>query len=415
MVTGDYHYTATSVARRVGMLPADGKVMIIQAESEFRSLHTDSFPSDSQREAYAPVHIPPAWQLESGAGAKRECNGRPTPLSQPQQPPLHLGVEDDGHIQSAEEPRAGHVRFAQRASPLRKAKSGLELSTTAGPQQQPIGNPILTPQHDTQAVISHTHGWSAQHQLGNQQRPGHGLGTGSRLSYGGPGDHQGPITAFASPQGHHQGAEEEAAGQRPTDDHEVFGTAPGQGARALRSSQLVRRPACDHGGFFSPAATQQRQISEPRQWQHPEALPLPADGHAGQPQLSAGHPQPPAGHPQQPCQGLRVTLEGRETAYGGEDALRALISIAQGRAQCCVTGPAFAHMLGQADRGVLDMVLQNVVVFARMQSHQKGQVMELLGAQGLHLVLDGQQHHIRVATWNLCLIMSVPECVCVCD
>lgn len=95
-----------------------------------------------------------------------------------------------------------------------------------------------------------------------------------------------------------------------------------------------------------------------------------------------------------------MTLEGKETAYASEDALQAFISIAQGRAQCCVTGPAFAHMLGRADRGVLDMVLQNVVVFARMQSHQKGQVMELLGAQGLHLVLDGQQHHIQVPTCN---------------
>lgn len=75
MVTGDYHYTATSVARRVGMVPADAKVMIIQAESEFRSLHSDSFPSESQREAHAPVHSPPGWQ--SGTGGERAKGGPP--------------------------------------------------------------------------------------------------------------------------------------------------------------------------------------------------------------------------------------------------------------------------------------------------------------------------------------------------
>ena len=399
MVSGDYHYTATSVARRVGMIPAGGKVMIIQAESELRSLHTDSFPFQSQREAYTPVHSPPGRQLERGAGAPRAWGA--DPISIPQRPPPHLGAEDDAHVQSAKELHAGHVRFEQSAPPLRKAKSELGLSTTAGPQQQPVGHPLLAPQHDTRGVSSHTHGWSSHHQLGNHQRPAHGLGSGIMHSHGSPRDDQGITKASVSPQGHPQGDgdEEEASGQRLTDKQEASERAPGEGARAISSSQLVRRPACDHSGFFSPA-TEPRQLSESRQWQHADALPLPPDDQllAGQPQPSAGHPQPPAGHPQQLCQGLRVTLEGRETAYAGEDALQALISIAQGRAQCCVTGPAFAHMLGQADRGVLDMVLQNVVVFARMQSHQKGQVMELLGAQGLHVLLDGQQHHIRVAT-----------------
>lgn len=223
MVTGAYHYTATSVARRVGMVPADSKVMIIQAESEFRSLHSDSDLSESWREAYPSVHSPPRTQLETGG---------PHPLSLPQQPPPHLGDEDAAHVHSARELHAGHVHFEQGA-PLRKAKSQLELSTTTGPQQQAVGHPLLTPQHDTRGVMSHTHGWSSHHQLGNYQRPAQSLGFGSRLSHEGPGDHQGPIAAFASPQGHHQGDEGEASGQRPTDNQEASGRAPGQGARAF--------------------------------------------------------------------------------------------------------------------------------------------------------------------------------------
>lgn len=45
MVTGDYHYTATLVARQVCMVPPDGRVMLIQAESEFRSLSLSQDPN----------------------------------------------------------------------------------------------------------------------------------------------------------------------------------------------------------------------------------------------------------------------------------------------------------------------------------------------------------------------------------
>ncbi len=70
----------------------------------------------------------------------------------------------------------------------------------------------------------------------------------------------------------------------------------------------------------------------------------------------------------------------------------------QGQAQCCVTGPAFQHMLQQDDLSVVETVMRNVVVFARMRSHQKGQVMDLLGERGLHQVFKGQPRHVPVST-----------------
>ena len=62
-----------------------------------------------------------------------------------------------------------------------------------------------------------------------------------------------------------------------------------------------------------------------------------------------------------------------------------------------MTGPAFEYMLQQEDLSVLETVLRNVVVFARMRSRQKGQVMDLLGTRGLHQWYKGQQRTIPVS------------------
>ena len=53
-------------------------------------------------------------------------------------------------------------------------------------------------------------------------------------------------------------------------------------------------------------------------------------------------------------------------------------------------------MLQQADVSVVETVMSNVAVFARMRSHQKGQVMGLLGHRGLFQHVEGQQRHIPV-------------------
>ncbi|DBA85704.1 TPA: hypothetical protein ACH3X1_005275 [Trebouxia sp. C0004] len=93
------------------------------------------------------------------------------------------------------------------------------------------------------------------------------------------------------------------------------------------------------------------------------------------------------------CDGLRFLLGTGDVRQDGE-ALRALTSIAEGQAQCAVTGAAFEHLLQQEDLSVLEAVLQNAVVFARMRPHQKSQVLSLLGAGGLHQVFQGRHRHI---------------------
>ena len=73
----------------------------------------------------------------------------------------------------------------------------------------------------------------------------------------------------------------------------------------------------------------------------------------------------------------------------------------QGQAQCCMTGPAFEHMLQLGETALMETVMHNVVVFSRMKPHQKGQVMNLLGSRGLYKLMGGQQQHflVKVFLW----------------
>ena len=78
------------------------------------------------------------------------------------------------------------------------------------------------------------------------------------------------------------------------------------------------------------------------------------------------------------------------------DAAQALCALAEGRARCAVTGDAFEHMLQMADLSMLETVMRNVVVFARMRPFQKGQVIDLLNIRGLYQMHRGQPRHIKV-------------------
>ncbi|KAA6419850.1 MAG: hypothetical protein FRX49_10213 [Trebouxia sp. A1-2] len=60
----------------------------------------------------------------------------------------------------------------------------------------------------------------------------------------------------------------------------------------------------------------------------------------------------------------------------------AMTLIAEGH-QCIITGPVFEYMLQRAEPVFLETVLRNVAVCARMRSHQKAQLVQLLGTHGL--------------------------------
>ena len=60
----------------------------------------------------------------------------------------------------------------------------------------------------------------------------------------------------------------------------------------------------------------------------------------------------------------------------------AVAMIAEGH-QCIITGPVFDYLLQHAEPSLLETVLHNVAVCARMRSHQKAQLVQLLSNQGL--------------------------------
>ncbi len=339
MITGDYHYTATSVARQVGMVPANGKIVLIQAESEF----TESSMSESRRGVQPVSPDFPLNSVNSFASAQ----------------PFHSFQSGNDSENAVAESASETVQ--QRASlnvQLSKLNSALTLSTNAQSQKlaacQP---PAIGRQMNSQQ--SRRNGWLAQQgSLGDSRRPEQGC---------------------VSFQGHAQEGEqplEHALAEQG--EHGPLQEIPGrvtQAPRQFKGSSGLLRSAQDHGQCLNNNA----------QLHH----------HSDQGQQASGPDKSP-GLPQQLCQDLRLTLEGREEGFQGESALQALKSVAQGQAHCCLTGPAFAHLLKQEDLSMLQIVMQNVVVFARMQSHQKGQVMELFGARGLHQMLDGQSRHIEV-------------------
>ena len=72
------------------------------------------------------------------------------------------------------------------------------------------------------------------------------------------------------------------------------------------------------------------------------------------------------------CEGLKFSLGfGAQDVREDTEAINAMTSIAKGDTQCAITGAAFEHLLQQEDLSILEAVLQNAVVFARMRPHQK--------------------------------------------
>ena len=107
--------------------------------------------------------------------------------------------------------------------------------------------------------------------------------------------------------------------------------------------------------------------------------------------------QPDAKHSLIPTESLLKGLTftsgaGRQHVQPGE----AVKSMAEGTVQCAVTADAFEYLLQMRDVSVLEAVLRSAVVFSRMQPHQKGQVVDLLGAKGIHQPFEGQPRHVKV-------------------
>lgn len=108
--------------------------------------------------------------------------------------------------------------------------------------------------------------------------------------------------------------------------------------------------------------------------------------------------QPEAGHASMNCMLAGATNEPSRFIPQAE----AFRLIAEG-AKCTVTGPAFDHLLQLGEPAVVESVLQSLTVAARMQSHQKAQLVKMLSCQGL--LLPSKQH-FKVMTAYLSILAT---------
>ena len=99
--------------------------------------------------------------------------------------------------------------------------------------------------------------------------------------------------------------------------------------------------------------------------------------------------------PDPPSAPLRLKFLDASTGLEMVQA-QAVLALAEDRMQCAVTGDSFDKLLQQSDVSVVELVMRNAVVFARMKPHQKGQVMDLLGRRGLYQMFQGRPRHVQV-------------------
>lgn len=91
----------------------------------------------------------------------------------------------------------------------------------------------------------------------------------------------------------------------------------------------------------------------------------------------------------------------------------AMTLIAEGH-QCIITGPVFEYLLQHAEPVFMETVLRNVAVCARMRSHQKAQLVQLLGAHGLaysstrRFKVDAELLSLSVHAFSVQISSSVP-------
>ncbi len=380
MITGDYHHTAIAVAKGAGMVAPAGKLVIIQAASE-----ASPAAAEPSRQHTTPEHHSRENKQKQAVPQQVQCSSQAQSLRQQQ-------------LQLEQRPRrpAGRVQFVAQAASSSHAEQCSVQQTTSG-QGCPVLPSALTDlpllmQLEAQASSS-VQSVSADPQTARWHRQFASTSTQEVVTQQQP---HGILKAQ-----HHQSMDTQQSSS-------PGGLSEGQGTQSERQETQSEEQGtqCERQGTQSER--QETQCEQRGMLQMPldhlsplvftESAPHSYACQHGLPQDQLSQSQSRSDHPQDPCAGLRFTCEGYSPQDEPQSALQALQSIAQGQAQCCVTGQAFDLMLQRAEPAPLvQTVMQNAVVFARMRSHQKGQVLELLSSRGLHQIVDDQKRHIPVS------------------
>ena len=357
MVTGDYHYTAIAVARGTGMIPPGGQLVIIQSASEASAATaqpraTQKAPKPATTHALTSNHSPHVAfadlerRLNALASLQHSSEGEEVQsheqrsTSSRMQPAAELQQHEHEHVPGQPHPRS--------------PDPNMRICCTH--EQQALQVQAWQAGHVTQLPAQHLSATPQQEQQLLPQLPDNSVKevVSQRGSHVCRGDDHCHVCLPTLHAGLQQGSL-----QLPCDH--------------LPDQLIPSQPLHNHHQHHSQAS-----LSHTFEDDLPVQLSQQADYLRG---LTAG---------------LLFLTEGYSPGQEPQSALETVQSIAQGEAQCCITGQAFHHMLQHAQPALLESVMQHAVVFARMKSHQKGQVMELLSRRGLHQMVQGQEHHIPV-------------------
>ena len=344
MITGDYHHTAVAVAKDVGMVKPNSQVVVIDTVRHDHN-HDHDKPLSGTPDSSPSIEAPPQPSPQVSFTAHTPASG------------AHVAPQDEsssiedgnGAVVGGGGAGAGPrvLRWANSwTDPA--AKPEKQVSGTAN-NQSPVSlglpdSPIQRWQHSPSRLSSQMS--TCKRQL-------------SRVS---------SLTRL------------------PREAASLTATAPEPSAASETNLSLSRQLFSRQKSLRSSNKLMQVSVAK--------LLLLPF-------QMDAGESTPATPHllslPECGSRGLTFTCgAGRQHV----DPCDALTAMAEGSMQCAVTGDAFELLLQLREASLLETVLRNAVVFSRMQPHQKGQVMDLLGSRGVHQPNGGDTRHIQVGPYH---------------
>ena len=403
MITGDYHHTAVAVARDVAMVKPDGRVVVID------TAHTEVL-RDDQSAAQTP-----------DAGGSAESS----PLSTPQVSFRRRNADfahgffaqsfEPGPGVSASEALPAKRASIERAQPSRVSWEGQQPSRLSWEEQRPsrlsleglIKNNLpfmaaFTPKQPIEAANAYMLPAEA---ASFERSPK------SRLSFEGmpfankaAAVHKIRLPPIRAAHSQTQGPTQAAHSAAHFPIEASLHTSPSR-RQLVKAASLTSLPSQTAATMAAaPAESSRAHTSSSK----PASQGLAELGHRTL-QVSVSKVTPAFAHTWDSADGpmcdlydsQRAPLKGLvfTSGTGSHNVMEpceALSSMTEGSMQCAVTGDALEYMLHMRDMSLLEAVMRNAVVFSRMQPHQKGQVMDLLGTGGIHQRFEGQPRYIQV-------------------
>ncbi|DBA94075.1 TPA: hypothetical protein ACH3X1_001723 [Trebouxia sp. C0004] len=391
MITGDYHHTAVAVARQVEMVKPDGQVVVV-----------DAAPKEMPHQDQSAVQTP-----EVGSSAAS------SPLSTPQ---LSIGRRDAdfAHGFFAQSFKPGPAVSVSEASPAKRASvERAQPSRVSWEEQQPSrlsveGLPkkalpfkaAPAPKQPMEAANVHM----LRAEAVSSERPPK-----IRLSFEGmPSANKAAAHKFRLPpikaaNSQTQGPTQVAQSKAKIPIEASLHSSPSrrQLVKAASLTSLPSQTATSMAAAHAESCSQHTSSSKPASQGLAELGHRMLQASVSRITRASGHPWDSADDPtSDPCHSHWPALKGLVFTSGTGshhvmEPCEAITSMTEGGMQSAVTGDALEYMLRMHDVSLLEAVMRNAVVFSRMQPHQKGQVMDLLGTRGIHQQFQGQPRHIQ--------------------